>query len=479
MKAGQVGVSELLVSIVLHAVAERGADVMYLLPTDDDIGDFSQSRFSPALEASPYLERLGARPAKGRRLVDRVKIKQLRSNMLYLRGGGVRADGKAHQLKSVPVDVLIFDELDEMDNRTEGIAEKRLGHSPLKEIRRASTPTYHGAGIHVHWMASDQREWHVPCPACGTKQELLFENCVIEQDDLGRPVAWYGKEEGEAWIACIKCGARMDRLAAGEWVPRYPGRSVVGFHPTKLMAAQTPLLEVIENFMITDQTKRKEATNQDLGLPFTPKGGRLTDDDLRKLIRDYRFGPQHDAKAIMGVDVGGVLHVVIRGQPDAEGERPLLFAGTVGDFADLRVLIDHYKVSTTVIDALPETRSARKFQAMMPDRTVFLCYYGEDVKRADPVQWNWKQGTVNVDRSWTLDITLSRFHDGVTNILPSDIFGVADYTNHLKALVRDLEINKRDGNQIVRYINEGPDHYGHAENYATIAAMRKLGWARG
>lgn len=479
MKAGQIGVSELLVSYALHATSERGADVLYLMPTDEDVSDFSQARFATALESSAYLESL-AQEVKDKRMVDRVKIKRFRDALLYLRGGGVRKDGSARQLKSVPADVLIMDELDEMDTRTEAIARKRLGHSMLKEVRLASTPTYHGVGVHNHFMASDQREWFVPCPACGKKQQLLFTNCVTEFDDLGRPARWHGQDEGSAWIACVKCGAKMNRLAAGEWVAAYPGRPLAGFHPTKLMTAQTPLLSIIKGFQNVDETSQKEATNQDLGLPYTPRGGQLTDDHLRKLMRDYRFGPVPESKPVMGVDVGGVLHVIIRAQPDStSSERRLLFAGTVGNFSDLTLLAAYYKVETIVIDALPETRSARDFQALMPDKMVFLCYYGDEVKRSQPVEWKWKDGFVHVDRSWTLDITTGRFFDGATNTLPAHIFEVRDYASQLKNLIRTTEVRQKDGNEVVRYIQGGPDHYGHAENYATIAGMRKLGWARG
>jgi hypothetical protein len=53
MKAGQVTVSELLVSYALHGCDQRAANVLYMMPTSDDVSDYSSTRFGLALEASP------------------------------------------------------------------------------------------------------------------------------------------------------------------------------------------------------------------------------------------------------------------------------------------------------------------------------------------------------------------------------------------------------------------------------------------
>jgi len=366
MKAGQIGVSELLISYALHACDQRSADVLYLMPTNTDVSDFGQSRFGPALEASPYLADIvvGSSASRNQRGADKVTLKRIRENFLYLRGGNVGRDGRARQLKSIPVDILIGDEIDEMDERAMPIGRKRLGHSPIKEVRQASTPTYHGVGIHAEWEKSDQREWFVPCPHCGKFQELLIDNVVEEWDDLGRPMIWHGQEDNRAWIACIKCGKELDRLAHGEWVPKYPGRQIVGYHPTKLMSGHTLLLSVVLNFNTVDETARREAFNQDLGLPYTPKGGRLTEGDLKACERDYAHGTvDYDAGVAMGIDVGKLLHVVIRARLDGKGERRQLFAGAVMDFDEAARLMHQYEVATCVVDALPETRAARAFQS--------------------------------------------------------------------------------------------------------------------
>lgn len=469
MKAGQIGISELLISYALHANDQRAADVLYLMPTNDDVSDFSRSRFGPALEASEYLNSLVIGAGREQRGSDKITLKRIRDNFLYLRGGNVDTAGNARQLKSIPVDVLIGDEIDEMDPRAMAIARKRLGHSPLKEVRQASTPTYHGVGIHAAWEECDQREWFIPCPHCGKWQTMTIQQVVFEWDELERPVAWYGMADGRAYVACKKCGKELNRLAAGRWVARYPGRSVVGYHPTKLMAGHTSLLEVVRNLMTVDDTKRKEATNQDLGLPYTPRGGRLTDPIIDGLIRDYGYGPQAGIRPYAGIDVGKMLHIVIRTPLDGRGVRRQLWAGEVYTFREAIHKLKEYNVSFFVVDGLPETRKSRELQAAFPDGVGWLAFYNGSEQAEQPVNWNHREGVVNIDRTRILDEMYAGFYDGKTNELPANIRGLADYYDHLKTPVRALE-KRRDGKEVAVYVGEGADHYAHAEAYCLAAS---------
>jgi len=328
-KASQMGASEYLVSYALHAADERQATVLYLFPTDVHVNDFSAARIGPAIEASPYLDQIvvegGA--ANGKRGADRVTLKRVRDRFVYLRGAQVSPDGQAHQLKAVDADCLILDEWDEMDPRAPVIARKRLGHSAIAEERAVSTPTYPGRGIHAEWLETDQREWQVKCGHCGTWQVVAIGSVVTEWDQLDRPVRWHGQKDGRAFAACRQCGKELHHLGMGQWVATYPGREVVGFHLTKLFSSTTPLLQVVRNLQEVDETKRREAYNQDLGEPYTPRGGQLTDQVLDACRREYAHGPA-GANAVMGVDVGNLLYTVIRGPADPEtGERPQRFAG--------------------------------------------------------------------------------------------------------------------------------------------------------
>lgn len=488
-KASQVGVTEYAVSYAMHAADARRCTVLYIFPTDTHVSDFSVARIGPAIEASDYLSGIivGGMDSDGKRGADRVTLKRVRDRFLYLRGGQVKPNGQAPQLKSIDADVLVLDEVDEMDARAPSIAVKRLGHSAVAEQRWISTPSYPGMGIHAAWLDSDQREWCIPCPACGKRQYLTIGHIVTEWDALERPTAWHGQEDGRAWAACEFCKAELDRTAAGEWAAMNPSSDIAGFHPTRLMLPQVDPLSIVRALSVTDQTKRKEAYNQDLGLPYKPQGSGLDDMALDACRRGYGLGQvQAGEHCVMGVDVGRVLHVVIRGQPDAEtGERAQRWAGEVVSFDDLGPLMARFGVTRCVMDALPETRSARLFQQSQPRGRVWLAYYVANMKVTDPVRhagrsdeddridtpvrWNDAAQTVDLDRTRILDETVSRFLVN-TNTLPGNIRSIADYYEHMKAPVR-TQHTRPDGIVIASYVESGPDHYAHAEAYATAASF--------
>jgi len=468
-KASQMGASEYAVSYVLEAADERGCTVLYIFPTDTHVSDFSSARIGPAIEASDYLESIvveGGGPG-GKRGADRVTLKRVRDRFIYLRGGQVKPNGQAPQLKSIDADVIVLDEVDEMDPRAPAIAEKRLGHSSVAEQRWISTPTYPGMGIHAKWLESDQREWHVRCSGCKVWQPLTIGQVVEAWDDLGRPTKWHD------WVACKKCGKALNRLAGGEWVPAYPGREVIGFHLTKLFSPTAKLADLVRALETTDETKRREAFNQDLGEPYTPRGGQLTDEILDACRRDYAARPISRERTVMGVDVNKLLNVVIRGPVEKEsGARPLRFAAEVDSFEELGNLVRRFNVGRVVVDALPETRKAREFQAAFQPGRVWLAYYVTQktgLKKTEPAVWDLDNGVVNLDRTRMLDATFARFYEQV-NTLPANASAIRDYYAQLKAPVRAVE-RSANGQPVAQYIESGPDHFAHAENYCTAASM--------
>lgn len=474
-KAGQMGASEYSISWVLWAADLHLATPLYVFPTEGHVSDFSSARLGPGIEASAYLQELVVSAAgKGKRGADRVKLKRVRNRFLYFRGGKVTPDGRAPQLKSIDADVLVLDEVDEIDARAPSIAVKRLGHSDLGWIRWISTPSYTGMGIDAKFAESDARTWHVRCGACGHWQDLTIDDVVIEWDELQRPVAWHGAPD-DAWAACRKCGGQLNRVGPGQWVAAHPGRELRGYHLTGLFSAHKRLLNLVRNLCTTDETQRKEAHNQDLGLPHKPTGQQITDDVLDACRRDYGLGPRPGA-TFAGVDVGKLLHVVIRADEDREtGERAARFIGAVTSFEEVGRLFKLHKVKRAVVDALPETRAAREFQEGLPKGRIWLAYYDQGprgTKRQPELQWKKKEGIVNMDRTRTLDSTFSKIVESLLT-LPANARDLDDYYDHLKAPVRTIE-KAADGNLVARYIGSDADHFCHAENYCLAAATGRV-----
>lgn len=485
MKAAQMGASELLISYAAHVADVRNGNTLYMMPTTEMVSDFSTSRLGPAIEASPYLASIvvGGSGAGGMRGSDRIMLKRIRDRFIFFRGGKVGVDGRAAQLKSMPCDCLLADELDEMDPRALPIARKRLGHAKedINVVMLVSTPSYIGVGIHAEWLRSDQRLWNVKCEHCNEWQSLEIGMCVYEWDSLGRPSLWHGKEDYTAWLACTKCGKALDRLQKGQWVVTYPERPIVGYSLSKLFSAQMDLLDVVLDLDTTDQSKLQESWNQNLGLPFIPKGGNLDTETLDNCRRQYTHGPDLYTSTVMGIDVGRVLHCVVRSSANFEtGETRQLYANEVS-WDELDRLMKIYRPRTVTIDALPETTKAREFQDKY-GRIVWLAYYPnmpQGNKRQDFAVWDVKERKVMIDRTRSLDSMFAGFYAG-TSTLPHHARNIKDYYDQMRSLIR---ITKEDatGQEVIRYIENSADHYAHAENYANISAKCRIGfgWSEG
>lgn len=482
MKSSQAGVSEWLVTYAIHACDQRNANVLYVFPTEGIVSDFSTARLGPAIEASEYLNNIiiDGSGSGGQYGSNRITLKRIRDRFLYFRGSQVQPDGQAPKLKSIDADVLILDEVDELDQRAPAIARKRLGHAPLElgNILWVSTPTFPGYGIHAEYTDSDRRQWFIPCPYCGTKQPLTIENIVLEWDSVGRPVAWNGQNEGTAWAACTHCSKQLDRLVQGEWVAENPSNERAGFHLTKLFSSHNRLIDIVKSFDTVDETKRREAFNQDLGIPYTPKGGSLTTEDLDNCRRDYGHGPDARKTCYMGIDVGSVLHVVVRTMPDfLNKEMRQLYAGEA-DWESIHNLIKIYRPKTIVIDANPEISKARDFQNKYPRNMVWVAYYPNQplgTKREEIATWDVIERKVTLDRTRILDSMFAGFY-GQTSTLPGHARNIRDYYKQMRASIRILKEMGNSGVEVATYIEHGDDHYAHAEVYCLAASICKIGF---
>ncbi len=102
---------------------------------------------------------------------------------LYIRGSNSRS-----QLKSVPVSLVIFDELDEMNLNNIDLAEQRTSGQLTKEIWKISTPTVAGRGINKYYVDSTQEKFIFRCPGCSKHISFRFpESLVITGDDSDDP----------------------------------------------------------------------------------------------------------------------------------------------------------------------------------------------------------------------------------------------------------------------------------------------------
>lgn len=475
MKSAQTGLSEWMLSAALHAADMRNMTVMYLLPTDQAISDYSVSRWGPAFEASTYLSSI-LRAAGKERGSDRISLKRVRDSFIHLKGARLDTKGSSIKLRSTAADLICFDEYDEHDPRAYALATKRLNASVYAEEKIISTPTFSGFGIHkLYTGESDCRTYQIQCAGCRKWQPITLDNLVIEFDeDSQKPLRWHGQDDDQPFFACTKCQQRIDMTGHAEWVAEFPGRSTRGYHVSKFHSPICDLSAILRNLQSNDASVVYQTYTQDLGVPHSAGNTGLDSEDLTDCERAYTVPsmPGKGKKCFAGVDVGKVLHVVIREEADPEsGERRLLWVGTCS-FTELVPLLRRYNVYTTVCDLMPEVTKVREVQKSMEQLTFWPALFSSTLENEkDPVAFDYHERRVDVDRTRIMDHVIAGFLDEDLT-LPANGQSVPDYYDQLRAPKRVIQETPRC--RVARYIETGPDHFFLAEVYCFIAHRQRV-----
>ncbi len=438
-KSAQCGISEWLLCRSFFLAEVHKATGLFCQPKDRQLGDFSHARIDPAIRHSPHLRE----KVKG---VNNVGLKEIAGAYLYFRGMQ-----NLDQINSIDADFVFLDEYDRMNQTFIPTVKKRMGASSLKHFIVIGNPSFPSYGINAAFQKSDGREWFIKCDPCGESQVLTFDGNVFPA--VGNKPAYFG---------CRKCSRPIKNTKAGEWIAARPGVDVTGYHISKLM---TPTVTAQE--LIDDEKESKTAHfNLNLGLPYARAGGKLGPEYLNA-CRGEEASTQDGSKLSLGVDVGKVLHCVLS---DASGR--VLDAFEVDEFEELDELMRKQgRVWGAVVDALPETRAAKKFAEKFAGR-VWLAYYTDTPKGETRVLFKnsdkKRKHQIDLARTETMDDMYEAIRDRDI-VIPSDIDEEHDFYKHLCAPIRITEKN-RTGNMVARYDEfSHPDHYAHALNYSRAA----------
>jgi len=449
--------SEIWVLKTLHGLIYghylKGA--LYLFPTRDDVSDFSKARFDPLIANNSCI---GAYV----RDTDAKNIKKVGNAFLYLRGarvtktvGGTKKSSS--QLKTVPVDRIVFDERDEMDDAMVELALERISHSSVQEEMHLGTPTIPDFGVDKIYQESDQRVWMLKCKKCGTETclELEFPDCILERPD------------GTAFRACRKCQEEI-YPRDGNWVSRYENRDFVGWWISQLNSIYVRPEKILNLFRDPPNGNLAEVYNSKLGMAYIAAENRLTKNDVWACCSKDPMAVNSEDPTAMGVDVGKNLTVVIGSRPNRSLKK-ILKVIEVESFDDVHDLAAKFNVQSAVIDMYPETRAARQFQKS-EDYQVFLCEYKEHQGRE--AAWDEANGSIAVNRTEICDAS----HELVTSPgmleIPRRSDAVEEYVTQMTKMAKILQEDTDTGSNEYRYKKLGPDHYRHATNYFLLASER-------
>lgn len=455
-KGAQVGATELAINFTFYTLDGRG-NVFYALPPGPTTGDFAHARIDPAISASPYIrdEMAGH--------VDNVGLKTFRGGFnLYIRGTHVpKGDpSRAPQLSEAPADVAVLDEFDRIPPAAQGLVRDRLGDSQMAWELDLSTPTYPDLGVDREYQDSTQHEARIVCEECGGGAWLDWKL-------VRGPVA----DDPRARVLCPSCGAVFDRDGMWEegrvrWEPRWPDRELIGFWISKLLSPRASLDAMWEDSQSHREQDLQTFYNGTLGLPYEPKGSRLTRELIAACVEPhYRRFKDRARWTAMGVDVGLDLHYWIK-ERIGDGRERTVAVGSVPEWEDLDRLMAQYGVKRCVADDRPALRADVAFQKRHRGRV----WLGLEVDSPDAVMLRWKRNEprVVIERTKAMAEAAERIEKGI-DVLPANWESEPEIEEHLTASIRAKRV-RADGTTVYHYPQSSkPDHLHHAKLFCEAA----------
>ena len=441
MKAAQLGLTSRAMLKAIHSArygSYRG--ILYLFPSKTDVTDFSKGRVDPLIDENPYTV------GKWIRDTDSANIKRIWNCYLYLRGMASRVG-----LKSVPIDFIIFDELDEAPQNAIDMAMERMAHSEHREVLKLSNPTLPDYGIDKAFQETDQRYWLLKCEHCGeyTCLEDTFPDCLITVN-------------GRVIRACQRCKSELNP-SIGQWVAKRPNiTDKRGRHYSQLFSHYVDPADILHQFRTTNNLT--DFYNLKIGIAYVEATNRLTIEEVLSLCGNDGIAEQDPGPCFMGVDQGKDLHVVI-GKKSRNMAGKIIHLGVYKDWEELDRLMKLFHVSRAVVDALPETRNARAFAERHKGR-VFLNYYNE--RQKGHYTWNEQELIVQCNRTESMDASHREIQDGII-VLPRNSEITRIFVEHMHNVAKKLEEDEETGSKRYIYVKLGPDHFRHAFNYEAMA----------
>ena len=474
----------------------NGLPGIYVLPTLGLMYIFVKNRIDPILAQVPFYAKHYATRKED---AQGSELKTIFRRRVKFAGSNVKS-----AFFEMPAGWYIIDELDLCETANLKFLEDRISRAKVKRWMKISNPRHEKAGIHAEFLASDQKEWNITCPHCVVEQSLDWDRNAVRQVGKRRYVlrdrkvqaklnqlrqseslAVAGKmlldeleltgQDARIYCGQADCQKPIDRHGPGYWKAKYPDRHVSGYHINKMFGDPNPgaifRMYLAQMVGIHDPALREHFSNNILGRPHSEKGNRVTDQMMADAAQDYQMPfklpmqiLQHDLTwAVAGCDVGTAWHVHISGiwMLKFNVIRVKLFIGQVDGPEGLHDLCQRFHVNAGVIDAMPETRLARKFCREHPGWVI--CWYTENKEELQPDK---KKPVIKINRTEALDGSLAEW-DASQVILPMDFrsLDAGDFTESMKAPVR--QVNPETGK--ISWSDPPGDHHRHTDTYEWLA----------
>jgi hypothetical protein len=431
-KCAQIGGSVSFNIKALYAVKHLKLNVIYTMPSDDDVREFVSSKTNKVIQSN--INEFRGMDA------DSIERKEIDDRFLFFKGT---------ISKTAPIatsaDLLIHDEASRSNQQALDTYKSRTKASQFKGRWIFSNPTTERDVVDQAWMKSDKKEWTITCEHCNQEQVLVFPDSI----DL------------EArQFKCRLCHKHIsdETRRKGKWVAQNPGARISGYHISLLMAPWITASEIIDD----SEGDQEYFYNFVLGEPYNPGDLKVS----RSMILD-NWTPKslETGHWFLGVDVGNIKHYVLGSESGIT---------KVGKFSDWQVLDDmmlFYKPKL-VIDAMPDNTMARYYVEKY--NGALMSFFQENANNPQTIVW-WgegdRTGIVYSNRDRILDQMFDEMlHAKILYSVPSDK-ELLEYVKHFETL-RRIKVTNNKG--IERYVWESTtsvDHYVFATLYYYLSRL--------
>ena len=481
LKSAQSGFSEAAINRVLWTIDKSRKSVLYVLPTKGNASDFSKTRFDAACHLSPYIKGMFTD-------TNSVGLKTAGEVSLYIRGSRSDSD-----LKSIPVGVIVLDEMDEMTLRAIKLAEERMSGHMQTEQWRISTPTIPEFGVHADYLTTTQEVFMFKCEGCSRNTYLRFPECLeVCGESIGDP------DINRSFMKCGECGHKLIHELKHQWLakayweatnknadPNRRGFSMNQFYSAAISPAQLAAAYIEGQF---SEAARQEWFNSKLGSPFLGDSSQLSFEMINACLSNYKVGtlqPKGPGRLItIGIDQGRIGYYVVCEWSFEQGNSDYIGGAyckvlDYGEFQqqDIGWDVAHAKVREWqalkgVIDADPELSDARRFAKQYAPHFYLSRYRsGNSGKEFTVVDENSDSPIIQSNNVFWVGEMQHKFRVGMIDLPHNTSEG---FKQQMRSLVKRYEKCPITGGNSVTYKKVGPDHYFHCLIYAFQAMAMKI-----
>lgn len=444
----QIGFTTYEIIKTAHQCRYEGKDILYVLPTADDVKRFSGGKTNKILGHNPVM-------ASWTKDKDSVEQKQFGKNTVYYQGSWTERAALMITAKK-----LVVDEYDRCKQDIVEQYDSRLQSTANPEKAFFSNPSLPDFGIDKWYKKSDQKKWHIT-HSCG-KNYIMDETCINYSTEL---------------YECPHCGGEItdEERRMGEWKATATGEWS-GYWIPLWIAPWMPASKIAQ--MKREKTPEFFA-NFVAGLPYVNTNDMLSQKILESNLVEI-VNPRED-RTIIGLDTGHNLHYTMM------NKQGIFYHGYCPSVAEMnnqpgydpydeieRHMLED-KRAILISDQGGDLIGIRKLQAKFPGR-VYLCWFVKETKNKQLIRWgeNEEAGKVPVDRNRVVQLAVDQFKDQRLTV-NGTVEDWQPWFNHWLNIYRvreDMDENEPMYGWKWVWKRKGPDHWAMATIYALVGMDR-------